>query len=77
MEAILGFLMSMTWVEPAIYAVGIMRLIAKPLMAFLKKFFKITPWDWDDKLGKKIEDSPFWSIFLWILDWLTSIKLKK
>lgn len=58
--------------------IGSLRLINKPLFEFLRAITKFTYWtDRDDKLLSKIETSKIYKTIVFILDWLTSIKLKK
>jgi hypothetical protein len=58
-----------------VVVVGIMRIIAKPLMTFLHSVVQATPSDWDDKLLAKVEASKWLKWLLWALDYAASIKV--
>lgn len=67
---------SHSWVAQASIAMGILRLINKPLFSFLHRFISLTPWVWDDYLEKKLQSSRYVRAFCFLLDWIFSIKLK-
>lgn len=58
--------------------VGSLRLVNKPLFAALKAIVEFTYWtEKDNILLAKIESSKVYKGFVFVLDWLTSIKLPK
>lgn len=57
--------------------VGLLRLVVKPLMEIVKAYVEFTPNKKDDSLVNHVIQSPLYNKFLFVIDWLTSIKIKK
>ena len=57
-------------------AIGMFRVIFKPLCELIHAIVKVTPTDKDDKAVASIETNKIFLGFLWVLDYLTSIKIK-
>ena len=76
-QAILGWAMQYPTVASILLVVGTLRLTMKPLMSFLHEVVNIIPGDADNALLDKVEKSKAFTIAMYVLDLLTSIKLKK
>jgi hypothetical protein len=57
--------------------IGALRVINKPLFAFLNAVVNVTQFSWDNELLRKIEGSGAYKAFLFVMDWLGSVKIKK
>lgn len=57
--------------------VGILRLIFKPLFSFFHSYVLATPTSRDDEFLVKVEKSKFYSVIVFLLDYIGSIKLPK
>ena len=55
---------------------GVIRLAIKPIMTAIGEIVLITPTDKDDKLFEKVKQSKSFKAILYVLDYLTSIKIK-
>lgn len=65
------------WLVTAIAFVGTFRLVVKPVMAAIEQIVKATPTKEDDKVLEEVKQSQAYKWFLFVLDWLTSIKIPK
>ncbi len=65
------------WLIAVVLAIGTARLIVKPLMTFLHAVAAATASKKDDALLEKVERSKAYTTFLFVLDWVASIKVKK
>lgn len=63
------------FIASVLMLIGVLRLINKPLFAFLHAFVLATPTTKDDEALNKVEQSKFYLTVVFILDWLGSIKL--
>jgi hypothetical protein len=57
--------------------VGTLRLAVKPLMTLLQLYVKLTPYDNDDKWLSDLEMSKGYKLFLYLMDWLLSVKISE
>ncbi len=57
--------------------IGALRLINKPLFALLHTIVDVTATDIDNKYLKAIEESKIYKAFLFVLDYVGSVKVKK
>jgi hypothetical protein len=57
--------------------VGVLRVVNKPLFAFLHTLVDATPTDVDNKVLNEVEQSKLYTTVTFVLDWLGSIKLPK
>jgi hypothetical protein len=57
--------------------IGIFRAIFKPLMALIAAIVAVTPSKSDDELLAKVEGNKWYAMFVWLIDYLTSVKLPK
>lgn len=55
--------------------IGVLRVINKPLFAFLRSYVQATPSTHDDSVLDGIEQSKIYSTISFILDWTASVKL--
>lgn len=62
-------------VASILVVVGALRLAVKPLMTLLQLYVKLTPYDQDDKWLESLESSKGYKLFLYLMDWLLSVKL--
>ena len=85
MDAILEFLRPVLeamagkygWLAAILMYIGILRLIMKPLMVFLQSVVVATPSMKDNELLEKLMANPLYSVVVFVIDWLGSIKLPK
>jgi hypothetical protein len=56
--------------------VGFLRLVNKPLFALLHSYVKSTSSEDDDKKLEGFMNSSQYKLFCFVLDWVTSVKLK-
>lgn len=85
MEALLEFLAPLIeslggkygWVVQVITVIGALRLAFKPLMALAQVVADHTKTEKDNEVLRKIEESKLLSTILFVIDWLTSLKLPK
>jgi hypothetical protein len=57
--------------------IGAIRLVVKPVMEAIKTITAATPTKKDDELVNDFFGSKTWKSFLFLLDWLVSVKLTK
>ena len=62
------------WLGAIIFYVGMVRLVVPPLRDLAYKIAGYTATPKDDEMLKKVEDSKAWKMFLYLLNWLGSIK---
>lgn len=72
---VIGLAIKHPWIASALLLLGTLRLIIKPLMSLIRLVTKSTSTPADDQFLDKVEASWLWTAFLFIVDWLTSIKL--
>ena len=58
-------------------AIGMLRLLLKPLMVFLHKIVDITPSDKDNLILQKFEGSKWFKYVEFLVDYLFSLKIRK
>lgn len=71
---LLDWAMQYPAVAIALMAIGVLRLCMKPLMDLARTFVLATPGEGDDAWLAKLEASRGWQVFLYVLDWIGSIK---
>jgi hypothetical protein len=80
-DFIMGIATSLFSTHPAfaslLMVVGILRLVMKPLMVFIETLVIATPSKLDDDLYQKMIQSELYKAFVFMIDWLASIKLPK
>jgi hypothetical protein len=54
---------------------GLIRLLVKPLMTLLHTYVDYTPSDTDNKWLAALEESKGYKVFLYLVDWLLSVKV--
>lgn len=57
--------------------IGMVRLVVKPLMVILHSLAEATETTRDEEILRKLEENKVWKGFLFILDYVFSLKLKK
>lgn len=75
MEFIIQFASQYPFVATILMVVGVLRLINKPLFAFLNAVVMATPTPKDNEILKKIETSKAYQYVSFVLDYLGSVKL--
>jgi len=63
------------WLVNAIVIVGTFRLIVKPIVTAIESIVKETPTTKDDEVLERVQRSPAYTWFFYVLDWFTSIKI--
>lgn len=63
------------WLAAVFTWIGILRVVFKPGMAFVRAVIVVTPTKKDDQALDKAEHSAAAKTFFWLLDYLTSIKV--
>lgn len=61
-------------VASILMVIGVLRVVMKPLMDFLRAVVLATPGTGDDALLAKVEASKIYGYWLYFLDWIGSIK---
>jgi hypothetical protein len=81
METALGWLAGWMNTYPGfstfLACIGALRLIIKPAMTAITAITKATPTKKDDELVDEVFNSKTWKSFLFLLDWLASVKLTR
>ena len=72
-----GLMGKYEWFITVILWIGFLRTVFKPTMTWLHTIADATPTTKDNEALAKAENSKFYSIFVFALDWLASIKIKK
>ena len=62
------------WIATFFMVVGVIRLVVKPLMELVKSVAAATPSPNDDAVVAKVEANKFYKGFLFVIDWLFSVK---
>lgn len=57
--------------------IGTLRLVMKPASEVVRVIVKQTTTKKDDEMLVKVESHPIYLKFLFLVDWLTSVKVKK
>lgn len=71
---LLGFFQNNPAFASILLFLGMVRLCMKPAMTILQILVKWTPYDSDDKWLADLEVSKGYKLFVYILDWLLSVK---
>ena len=76
-EILIGLVAKYPVVASILSIIGLIRLLVKPVMEIIKAYVAYTPSKEDDSFVNKVIASPIYNKFLFILDWLFSIKIDK
>lgn len=57
--------------------IGLLRLFIKPLMSLFLHITQLTETKKDDELYNKVERSWWYNSIVFVLDWMTSLKIKR
>lgn len=76
-ELLAGLIAKFPLVATIIMIVGALRIVVKPIMALLHNLADYSPSQKDDILIDKVENSKLYKGFLFCIDWIASIKVKK
>lgn len=76
-EVIKAFLGEQGWMLQILSIIGLLRLLIKPISEAVLAYVKWTDTPKDDSLVNKVLTSPIYTKILFVIDWLTSIKIKK
>ncbi len=74
MEILASLVANYPFVMSVVAIVGALRLVIKPIMALLHAVAAQTPTKADDEALAKLTQSKLYAGFLFVLDWLASIK---
>jgi len=72
---VLGYASQYPIVATVLMVIGFLRFCIKPLMTMAQAYVKLTPYDSDDRWLASFEQSKGYKFFVYVLDWLVSIKL--
>ena len=75
-ELIVSLLASNPATAGVLSAIGILRLVNKPLMSLIRSVVAATKTKSDDEALAEIERSPAYIAVTYVLDWFTSVKIK-
>lgn len=68
------------WLATLIVIMGALRAVAKPLFSLIHSIIDVTPSTWDNGVVSRITNffllNPVGKTIAYVLDWLTSIKIK-
>lgn len=67
----LGFMLQLVSI------IGTLRLLFKPIVSVVDVVVKLTPSKSDDNLASDIENNKVVKAILYVIDWLTSLKIVK
>jgi len=74
-----GWLKALTdkfsWLGTVLIMMGAFRVVLKPLVSAVRGYIASTPDPADDAWLAKVEASPVGGVVLWVIDYITSIKL--
>lgn len=76
-EILIGLVAKYPIVATVLSIIGLIRLLVKPIMEIIKAYVQFTPTKEDDSFVNKVISSSAYNKFLFVLDWLFSIKIKK
>lgn len=76
-EILIGLVAKYPIIASILSIIGLIRLLVKPIMEIIKAYVQYTPTKEDDSFVNKVISSPPYNKFLFVLDWLFSIKIKK
>jgi len=76
-EILIGLVAKYPVIASILSILGLIRLIVKPIMEIIKAYVAYTPNKEDDSFVNKVIASPVYNKFLFVLDWLFSIKIGK
>lgn len=65
------------WLTAVAAVMGFLRMVFKPLMSAVHVYIAETATDEDNKLVARVEQSPWFKVLAYALDWAGSIKLAK
>ncbi len=75
MDLVIQFAAQYPIVATILMVVGVLRLVNKPLFAFLNTVVAATPTPKDNEILKKIETSKAYQYISFLLDYLGSVKM--
>jgi len=80
-ETIIGWIISFVSSYPefsmVLMAVGFLRVLVKPIRTVIETYVAATPSLEDDKKVNEFFNSKAWQLFMYVIEVLTSIKVKK
>ena len=78
-DAIVAFLTGTFGPQFAIFilVIGIFRTVFKPTMELSEAVVSVTPTKTDDTLVESVKTNKWYLMFVWVIDYLTSVKLPK
>jgi hypothetical protein len=76
MELLQGLMDAYPTLTKVLAIMGTLRLFLKPLFTAIHSYIKSTPSVDDDAFLNKIESNKIYKWALYVLDWLTSVKVK-
>ncbi len=77
LDIIAGFLTANPKLWAIFTVIGILRLAIKPVVAFIDAYVTFSPGTGDNETWEKIKASTPWKVFVFVVDWLASVKLPK
>lgn len=75
MDFLIEFALQYPVIASALMIMQVLRLINKPLFAFLNAVVLATPTPKDDEILVKVETSKAYTYFVFLLDYFASVKL--
>lgn len=76
-QAIISLIGQFPVLGSVIFAMGLLRLVFKPLMTIIQNVVAQTESKKDDEVLAKVEGNVFFKALAWLVDFLGSIKLPK
>lgn len=73
-QFLVGFVTKYTWFAAIVAFVGSARVVIKPILSLVRIVVTQTPSKSDDEFLDRWEKSKVWAVFLYVLDWLASLK---
>ena len=73
-ETVAQLMVQFPWIATILMVVGVIRLVVKPLMELAKSVAASTPSTKDDAVIAGVESNKIYKTFLFVIDWLFSLK---
>lgn len=77
MDVLVDLFQNYPWFGNLVIFMGMARMICKPLFTLIDAVIVATPSKHDDQIWSDVKGSKAMSMFLWLIDYLASVKIRK
>ena len=77
MEAFIELIKEYPWFANLVMIIGTLRVVMKPLFSLIDAVTAATPNKQDDAAWKGVKESKAMSLFIWLIDYVASVKVPK